>query len=613
MSLPSPSSESNLLSRATLVLGLLMANVALVHFNGLFGAFVFDDQGLLRRTSLRSFWDFGWFGLAKRPVAMATFSANFSFVGESPLGFHVVNWLIHLAAVAVLFLLVRRTMLMPRLCPSLDGEGTDRDEVGDRAAGHRGLATPTATATALLWGLHPLTTSAVTYIVQRYESFASLWILMCLFCWSKAFGRTIEEEGTEETKAADGRAGEDSRLGPDSYRSAWSVGAIASAYAAYGSKEIAVGVALIILLYDRYFLADSWRPLRARWAWYGLLALPLVLGLFVYVPRLIRSSSSGRSTIGFGMEGMSPWSYFTSQPRVFVRYLRMAFWPVGQALDYGWLPSRSAGVQWVGAAGWGILVGALVWLWRRSSRPAALIAAMLIVLAPTSTLIPLQDIIFEHRFYLPLAFLIAGLVGSLAVTWSRRERLRDFIGYRLITMACLISLPLAWLTTQRNLDFTSAERLHRQDCEVSPENPRAWYALGMTGKFDRPEPKIQMLSRAIELSDKRDFYYAGTPYLFRRDLADTLFLAGYPKEAGKYFEAAIEHCNTPMQETECQFRLALIASMQHHVDEAEVWFEKAMRGEKSLQPEIQQTYRAHRARVEQRERLKTNAAGNAAG
>ena len=44
------------------------------------------------------------------------------------------------------------------------------------------VAAPVAFAAALLWTVHPLNTQAVTYIVQRTESLASLFYLLTLYC-----------------------------------------------------------------------------------------------------------------------------------------------------------------------------------------------------------------------------------------------------------------------------------------------------------------------------------------------------------------------------------------------------------------------------------------------
>ncbi|TWU07967.1 tetratricopeptide repeat protein [Stieleria varia] len=585
-----------MLSRPNVLLVLTLSVVGVVHLNGMFGKFVLDDFALVQNALLRDLWSFDWFRLAKRPVATATFAANFAYTGEDPLGFHIVNWLVHLSAVAALFALVHRTMLMPAFTFASSKTADPKTAPSNSPAdfdSQVAIATATATATALLWGVHPLTTAAVTYIVQRFESFASLWILVCLWAWSHAFGRTV----TESAAATSDQAKRSNN------KTMWAILAIVAAYAAYGSKEMAAGLSLTVLLYDRYFLADSWRGLRSRWHWYAVLTAPLIVGLFVFVPRLLRTRHAEGSTIGFGIDGFTPWSYLTSQPVVFLRYLRLSVLPIGQSLDYGWIPSRSPTNQMIGAIAWLGLLLLVGWLFMRFRRASVLVIGMLVILAPTSTLLPLQDIIFEHRFYLPLAFLTACIVGVIVHRLAIRNADHDApsmqrLAVQALTVALVLAVPLGWLTTERNLDYTLAARLYAQDCRVNPDNPRAWFSLANSMDFDEIEPKLEMLRRAVELSEQRDFFYGGTDYLYRRELADNLLLSDRHREAGVYFQEALPHCHNLLETTECQFRLALIASLDNRPDDAEMWFQKALQGDESLQKEIKATYQAHRERVE---------------
>jgi hypothetical protein len=356
---------------------------------------------------------------------------------------------------------------------------------------------------------------------------------------------------------------------------------------------MAVGLPLIVLLFDRIFLAGSWRPLLGRGVWYALLVLPLIAAAFLIVPSLI-GSGDGTHTVGFDLNGITSWSYFTSQPRVLLEYIRLSIIPLWQSLDYGWLPPRETSSQWLGLAGWLLLASGIFAAWRRSRPLGFLLLTALLVLAPSSTLLPLQDIIFEHRFYLPLACLLTALFGSAFLVFGASP---GQAGVKAFIIACLLALPLSWLTMSRNLDYTSASRMHAVDTENHPDNPRAWYALATTASFDRPEPKIRMLERAIDLSKDRQYFYAGTDYKWPRDLADTLLLSGQLDRARPQYESARVHCYDPLQQTEIEFRLAMIASMQSRDDEAEALFQTALAGDKRLRRQIELVYAAHRDRL----------------
>ena len=159
------------------------------------GVFVFDDlAAIARNPHLRSIWPPAAppdTTLAGRPVATLTFALNYAAApadaretfargaGELPgaesrlarnaRGYHTVNLAIHLLAALTLFGVVRRSVLAAR--PGADVQ--------------RGAAA-IATGVALLWVVHPLTTSAVTYLVQRVESLMGLLYLVTLYCAIRA-------------------------------------------------------------------------------------------------------------------------------------------------------------------------------------------------------------------------------------------------------------------------------------------------------------------------------------------------------------------------------------------------------------------------------------------
>ena len=157
---------------------MLVAGTALAYSNSFSGPLVFDDiASITENASLRS-WSPPWAPLIPqhgagntvdgRPVLNFSLALNYAAGGTAVAGYHLVNLLIHVAAALVLFGLVRRTLLLPRLAENF---------------GRRSL--PIAFATALLWALHPLQTESVTYIIQRAESLVSLFYLLTLYCFAR--------------------------------------------------------------------------------------------------------------------------------------------------------------------------------------------------------------------------------------------------------------------------------------------------------------------------------------------------------------------------------------------------------------------------------------------
>src|SRR3954447_22904200 len=137
-----------------------------------------------------------------RPLLAATNLALHRMGRGNPLGHHVLNVLIHLAATLTLYGVVRRALLSRRF--------------GGRFAGR---AEYLAFAVALLWMLHPLQVQCVTYVIQRGESMAGLFYLLILYAMLRA----------DESEDEEGYSWE---------RFAWYVFAVLSLILGYASKEI---------------------------------------------------------------------------------------------------------------------------------------------------------------------------------------------------------------------------------------------------------------------------------------------------------------------------------------------------------------------------------------
>jgi tetratricopeptide (TPR) repeat protein len=139
-----------------------------------------------------------------------------------------------------------------------------------------------------------------------------------------------------------------------------------------------------------------------------------------------------------------------------------------------------------------VLIALVVAAWRwRQAQPlfAFAVGWTLLVLTPTSSVMPIADLAVERRMYLPLAglllFAAAGLhevIGRLPVAWRRRPR----VSYGLAATA-LIAL-LAPLTWQRASLWGDAVALHLDGVAKAPGNPRVRLNLGATylnaGKSD---------------------------------------------------------------------------------------------------------------------------------
>ena len=395
----------------------LVAAVLASYANSLRCPFVFDDHyDIIDNPAIRHLWPL-WdvflvrstssVGLQSRPVVNLSFALDYAVGGLNTLPYHVTNLAIHVLAGLALFGVVRRTLLLPRL----------RDRFGQASV-------PLALAVALLWAVHPLQTESVTYITQRYESMMGLFYLVAVY-------------GVI-------------RCGDSTHAYRWGAVTVAATLLSLGSKEVAVSLPIMILLYDRVLLSGSFSEIwRRRWGLY--LALLAAWAAFA----VLQLRVGPRPLAGYALP-LSWFDYARSQPGVILHYLRLAFWPQPLVLDYGWPPARTVGDILPGAivvAGLLAATGYAFWRW-----PAwgLLGAWFFLILAPTSSVMPLADLAFEHRMYLPLA-----AVGLRAWCWASMPPSQALVlfrgkGQRVSRVACWAVLPsvaLAVLTCQRNIDY----------------------------------------------------------------------------------------------------------------------------------------------------------------
>ena len=104
-----------------------------------------------------------------------------------------------------------------------------------------------------------------------------------------------------------------------------------------------------------------------------------------------------------------------------LHYLRLSAWPIGQCFDYDWPVARGAGQilpPLVAVLG---LLAATAWAVFRYPPAAFLAGVFFLFLAPTSSILPIRDLMVEHRMYLPLAAVICLVVlgGFVALSRSR--------------------------------------------------------------------------------------------------------------------------------------------------------------------------------------------------
>jgi tetratricopeptide (TPR) repeat protein len=239
------------------------------------------------------------------------------------------------------------------------------------------------------------------------------------------------------------------------------------------------------------------------------------------------SAGSRGGTAGLSLAKVRPWDYAVSQFGVILHYLRLSFWPSGLCLDYGWPVARRAGEILPGAAVTGLLFAATVWALaslRKAGRDKQGLVVLsgrsrwaawgflggwfFVILAPTSSFMPLADLAFEHRMYLPLAAVTTGATiaayllaaGAIRRLGPARAGRRAAWGMAFVGAAASAA-GLGWGTFLRNADYRTGLSIYEDAARKCPNNARAHSNLGYVlidaGEIDRA---LAACSRAIELS-----------------------------------------------------------------------------------------------------------------
>ena len=349
------------------LLGFLAALVAAFTAYGpaLEGPFVMDDNYLpLGRPDAEtlglSVWTFG------RPVLGLTYYANFLLSGQHPSPYHLTNLLMHVAVACIVFFILRLAL---------------------RDYSARGSLISAICAGVFL--LHPIQTEAVAYVAGRSDVLCTLFAYAALAVFLK-------------------------------YRQpAIGFGAVAAVLGlsllALLSKQQAVAIPAVLILIDLLWNEGSaFEALRRNIRLHGLLVAGAISGAIWVFTLLARDT-----TAGLRVPGITPIEYFWTQCRAFWHYIRLLILPVGQNFDPDFPLSRGIMDHGTAAGLAGILMLVAAAIWLRRSRPltSAGILIFLALLAPTSSFIPIADLVTERRVYF-------AMIGPLLVLADLLRRWR---------------------------------------------------------------------------------------------------------------------------------------------------------------------------------------------
>jgi protein O-mannosyl-transferase len=493
-----PAQLSELMRRRGVHLLLIVASCFLVYANSLHGGMVFDDQSsIIDKKLVHDLANFlqngsGYAANSRRYLGNLSFALNYRLGGLDTFGYHLVNVAIHTGNAVLLYFLARATFRTPQM--------RERGGESDSATAPGNLVPLLA---ALLFALHPIETQAVSYIVQRLTSLMSFFYLGALLAYARL-------------RLAADREGSGAQIG-----ALYLVGLLCAVCAMH-TKENAFTLPFALVLYEFAFFSGP--PLKRLLGLLPFLATLLIipLGLLNLHQPVGRVISDVHQATQVQTE-LSRWDYLLTQFRVIVTYLRLLIFPVGQNLDYDYPVYGSLSLPPVFASLLLLLTlaGASLLLWLRSRNGRGELRLIswgilffFLALSVESSIIPIIDVIFEHRLYLPSAgaFLAAAAGFSLLL-----QRLSDGGRKGALAAAAVVLIALGSATVLRNQTWSDGVTLWRDVVEKSPGKVRGYNNLGAALSDDNPEEAIAIFKRALLVKpDHPEAYYnLGRIYLQR--------------------------------------------------------------------------------------------------
>lgn len=446
---------------AWLTLTLICVLGLAIYSNTLNSPFQFDDENFIvnnlsirNPANLRALWNVN----PTRLLTYLSFALNYHLHQLHTLGYHLFNLIIHLLATVLVWQLTRITLATPYL----------------RFQGIALHAKAISFFAGLIFLAHPIQTQAVTYIYQRSAALAAFFCLLALILYIKY--RLLEDAGQAFKK-----------------RSVYYLAALLVTTLAMLTKETAFTLPLLIILYDLCFFK---KRRGATW----LRIIPFILTMLIIPATIVfHVRSVNIPAIHQILEKtakINTWDYLLTQFRVIVTYIRLVILPLNQTLDYDY-PLAKGLLTFPVISSMIFLLVILISAMRIFNKYRLLsfgIFWFFLALLPESSIIPLADVIFEHRLYLPMAgcsiFLASGIDYFLPLKNGK------------LACAMLITIVIAYglATYQRNQAWKDKLTLWNDTVKKSPKKARVYNNRGLAYYHSRDlDAAISDYTKALDL------------------------------------------------------------------------------------------------------------------
>ncbi|MEN8134055.1 MAG: tetratricopeptide repeat protein [Thermodesulfobacteriota bacterium] len=435
--------------------------------------------------------------LINRYIGSLTFALNYKMHGLDVTGYHVVNILIHLINSLLIYWFVHLIFIT-----LASGAGGDNPLVLRHAS-------TIALFSSLLFVAHPIQTQAVTYIIQRFASLATMFYLFSIIMYIKARLALNDSNTKTRGKKISTRA------------LVYYLIALFAAVLAMKTKEIAFTLPAMIVLYEFLFFKGETKSRI-------LYLLPFILTMLIIPTTLIYIVGLGGGVTRL-VTDMPRLDYLFTEFRVIITYIRLIFFPVDQNLDYDYPLYHSIFDPEVFLSFMAlstICFTVIYSFWRyRITLPLTRVilfgtAWFFATLSIESSIIPIVDVIFEHRMYLPSLgiFLVISILLVMIIEGCQQK----WVDGTIFLSVIIVSMVLTGITYSRNNVWNDKIVLWQDVVNKSPGKARGIHSLGVAysekGNLDKA---IKFYNKAILIDPSyyKAYYNLGKAY-FTKGLID---------------------------------------------------------------------------------------------
>ncbi len=478
-----------------MILALLLGLGALIYSNSWNVPFQFDaiprilkNWTVYNLSNIPAIWNFNE---KTRFLCHLSFALNNCISLHQVFGFHLLNFAIHMSNSFLVYFLVLLLLSTPQMLGKYSQNASHYLSV----------------FSALIFLSHPLQTQAVTYIFQRSTSLATFFYLGTIIFYLK--------------ERLDGKK-------VHFYL------AFAMAVLAMFCKEIAFTLPLMLGLIECLFFGFSGNKRKIFTKLFPFLLLLIIIpcltlmssGNTLYTsPHQFFPNPLAQKNVFSRLE------YLLTEFNVLCTYLRLLLFPIHQNVDYDY-PIAHSLLEPKTLLCFLLLSGLFlmgIWMIKKNRLVAFTLFWFFLTLSVESTIIPLNDVIAEHRMYLPLAGcaiflattlffflktpLFVAIAAMMILTFSSLTYARNYVWRTEVSLwedvmqkspdkkRGYINLPRAYLEKK---DFEKAREYYEKIIEKDPLDPRGYYNLGILYNTEGDKEKALMLyNKAIEIDPQQ--------------------------------------------------------------------------------------------------------------